>query len=259
MAKMIRLDKFLVDMNRGSRSQIKEAAKKGRIQVNGQVEKKTERKIDPEADQVTFDGVPVAYRTFEYFMLNKPQGVVSATEDNLHKTVIDLLAGDNRSDLFPVGRLDIDTEGLLLLTNDGDLAHRLLAPKKHVDKQYYAKIEGTLPEDGAEQMAAGMTLSDGTEVMPAKLEVLSRGGVLSKDVAPAGGEDSTTEVLLTIREGKFHQVKRMFEALDCKVVFLKRLSMGPLKLDESLLPGEYRRLTDKEIEMLRGKSLETEE
>lgn len=235
MAKTIRLDKFLVEMNRGSRSQIKEAAKKGRILVNGAVEKKTEKKIEPGVDQVMFDGVPVLYRTCEYLMMNKPQGVVSATEDNLHKTVIDLLSGDNRSDLFPVGRLDIDTEGLLLLTNDGDLAHRLLAPKKHVDKQYYAKIEGELPKDCVEQMAAGLTLSDGTEVKPARLELLAE-----------------TEVCLTIQEGKFHQVKRMFEALDCKVTYLKRLSMGTLALDETLKPGEYRPLTPQELNALQG-------
>ena len=147
MAKLIRLDKYLVEMNKGSRSQIKEAAKKGRIQVNGVPEKKTERKIDPDTDQVMFDGAVVSYRALEYIMLYKPQGVISATEDKHHKTVIDLLSGENRSDLFPVGRLDIDTEGLLLLTNDGDLTHRLLAPGKHVDKVYYAKIEGVLPKD----------------------------------------------------------------------------------------------------------------
>lgn len=237
MAKAIRLDKFLVEMDKGSRSQIKGAAKKGRIQVNGQTEKKTERKIDPDTDQVLFDGMPVVYRAFEYYMLNKPQGVVSATEDNLHKTVIDLLDGEKRYDLFPVGRLDIDTEGLLLLTNDGDLAHRLLAPKKHVDKQYYAKVSGSLPEDSASIMAAGMTLSDGTEVRPAKLEIL-------------GTTLSYKEILLTIHEGKFHQVKRMFEALDCKVEYLKRLSMGTLKLDKSLAPGEYRSLTENEVALL---------
>lgn len=237
MAKAIRLDKFLVEMDKGSRSQIKGAAKKGRIQVNGQTEKKTERKIDPDTDQVLFDGMPVVYRAFEYYMLNKPQGVVSATEDNLHKTVINLLDGEKRYDLFPVGRLDIDTEGLLLLTNDGDLAHRLLAPKKHVDKQYYAKVSGSLPEDSASIMAAGMTLSDGTEVRPAKLEIL-------------GTTLSYTEILLTIHEGKFHQVKRMFEALDCKVEYLKRLSMGTLKLDKSLAPGEYRSLTENEVALL---------
>lgn len=244
MGKTIRLDKYLTEMNKGSRSQIKEAAKKGRIQVNGQTEKKTDRKIDPQADQVLLDGKPVAYHAYEYYMLNKPQGVVSATEDRIHKTVIDLLGGEIRRDLFPVGRLDIDTEGLLLLTNDGELAHQLLSPKKHVDKQYYARVAGTLPPDSKEQMAAGMTLSDGTQVMPGELSILT-------PVCECGEVSSETEILLTIREGKFHQVKRMFEALGCQVVFLKRLSMGSLRLDESLRPGEFRKLTEEELEGLK--------
>lgn len=244
MGKTIRLDKYLTEMNKGSRSQIKEAAKKGRIQVNGQTEKKTDRKIDPQADQVLLDGKPVAYHAYEYYMLNKPQGVVSATEDRIHKTVIDLLGGEIRRDLFPVGRLDIDTEGLLLLTNDGELAHQLLSPKKHVDKQYYARVAGTLPPDSKEQIAAGMTLSDGTQVMPGELSILT-------PVCECGEPSSETEILLTIREGKFHQVKRMFEALGCQVVFLKRLSMGSLRLDESLRPGEFRKLTEEELEGLK--------
>lgn len=239
MGKMMRLDKFLTEMNRGSRSQIREAAKKGRIEVNGVPERKTERKIDPESDIVVFDGIRVTYRAFEYYMMNKPQGVVSATEDNLHRTVIDLLGEDKRNDLFPVGRLDIDTEGLLLLTNDGALAHRLLAPKKHVDKCYFARVSGKLPEDAAEQVAGGMTLRDGTEVKPGRLEILSV-------------DAECPEILLTIREGKFHQVKRMSEALGCKVIYLKRLSMGNLRLDENLKPGEYRRLTDRELEALQA-------
>ncbi|MEQ2561845.1 pseudouridine synthase [Ventrimonas sp. CLA-AP-H27] len=237
MAKLMRLDKYLVEMNKGSRTQIKDAAKKGRIQVNGVPEKKTERKIDPETDEVTFDGQAVSYRAMEYIMLYKPQGVISATEDKRHRTVIDLLSGENRSDLFPVGRLDIDTEGLLLLTNDGDLTHRLLAPGKHVDKVYFARIEGKLPETAVEQMAAGLTLTDGTPVMPGKLEILKQW-------------EKGAEILLTIQEGKFHQVKRMFEALGCQVVFLKRLSMGSLKLDPELKPGEYRPLTEEELELL---------
>ena len=244
MGKTIRLDKYLTEMNKGSRSQIKEAAKKGRIQVNGQTEKKTDRKIDPQADQVLLDGKPVAYHAYEYYMLNKPQGVVSATEDRIHKTVIDLLGGEIRRDLFPVGRLDIDTEGLLLLTNDGELAHQLLSPKKHVDKQYYARVAGTLPPDSKEQIAAGMSLSDGTQVMPGELSILT-------PVCECGEVSSETEILLTIREGKFHQVKRMFEALGCQVVFLKRLSMGSLRLDESLRPGEFRKLTEEELEGLK--------
>ena len=256
MAKLIRLDKYLFVMNKGSRTQIKDAAKKGRIQVNGVPEKKTERKIDPETDEVAFDGQPVSYRAMEYIMLYKPQGVISATEDKRHKTVIDLLSGENRSDLFPVGRLDIDTEGLLLQTNDGDLTHRLLAPGKHVDKVYFARIEGVLPETAVEQMAAGLTLTDGTPVMPGKLEILKQWNdeTCTKESetfqdATAGGP-AGAEILLTIQEGKFHQVKRMFEALGCQVVFLKRLSMGSLKLDPKLRPGEYRMLTQEELDLL---------
>jgi len=240
MGKPIRLDKFLVEMNKGSRSQIKEAAKKGRIQVNGQVEKKTERKVDPAAERVLFDGLPVMYQEFEYYMLNKPQGVVSATQDNLHRTVIDLLSAEKRGDLFPVGRLDIDTEGLLLITNDGDLAHRLLSPKKHVDKQYYAKVDGVLPADSIARMAEGLVLTDaeGTKVKPAKLEILKK-------------ETDNNEILLTIQEGKFHQVKRMFEALGCHVTYLKRLSMGALQLDQALAVGEFRKLTEEEVLLLK--------
>lgn len=238
MADMIRLDKFLVEMGIGTRSQIKEAAKKGRIRVDGAVEKKTDRKIDPQTESVTFDGAAVAYVKTEYYMLHKPQGVVSATEDNLHSTVLDLISDRQRSDLFPVGRLDIDTEGLLLITNDGDLAHRLLSPKHHVDKQYYAHVEGQLPADAAKQFQQGIILKDGTATQPAVLEILPQ------------TEDGTNRVLLTIHEGKFHQVKRMFEALECSVVYLKRLSMGSLKLDESLKPGEYRPLTEEEIQLL---------
>ena len=253
MAKPIRLDKFLADMNRGSRSQIREAAKKGRIQINGVTEKKTDSKIDPETDEVVFDGEKVSYHAYEYYMLYKPQGVISATEDRHHKTVIDLLSGENRRDLFPVGRLDIDTEGLLILTNDGDLTHRLLAPGKHVDKQYYAKVSGILPPDAKEQMAKGMTLEDGTEVKPGRLEILRRATSemqVQEQTSDRLDESALSEVLLTIQEGKFHQVKRMFEVLGCRVEYLKRLSMGNLKLDENLAPGEYRRLTDEEIQAL---------
>lgn len=241
MGERIRLDKYLVEMGVGTRSQIKEAAKKGRVRVNGIVEKGTQRKIDPDSEKISFDGKEIFYVKMEYYLLNKPQGVVSATEDKLHKTVVDLIEGRQRKDLFPVGRLDIDTEGLLLITNDGELAHRLLSPRHHVDKQYYGVVEGELPEDAARQFRQGITLSDGTVTMPAQLTKLP-----DSDLAAEG----TTRVLVTIQEGKFHQVKRMFEALGCKVVYLKRLSMGPLKLDRTLKPGEYRALTEEEIKEL---------
>ena len=189
---------------------------------------------------VAVDGQVIAFSSTEYFMLNKPAGVITATLDKKAKTVLDLLDERTRNDLFPVGRLDKDTEGLLLITNDGDLAHRLLAPKKHVDKVYYADIRGVVTDEHVRQFASGLTLSDGTAVMPGELVVL--------DVDSTA---KTSRIRLTIHEGKFHQVKRMFEAVGTEVTYLKRLSMGPLSLDENLLPGEYRRLTDEEINMLK--------
>ena len=228
-------------MGKGTRSQLKEAARKGRIQVNGEVVKKADMKVNPSKDTVVFDGAAVTYVTMEYYMLNKPQGVVSATEDNRYQTVVDLIDDKNRRDLFPVGRLDIDTEGLLIITNDGPLAHRLLAPKKHVDKIYFAICDGAVEDSAVSLFAEGIELPDGLKCLPAKLEILKReereGRVFS-------------EIHLTIREGKFHQVKRMMEAVGCPVVFLKRMTMGPIALDETLKPGEYRPLTEKELEML---------
>jgi len=239
--KGLRLDKYLTEMGEGTRSQIKEMARKGRILVDGIPEKRAERKIDPEQQQVSVDGRPVSYVRYEYYMLNKPQGVVSATEDSRYETVISLIEERKRDDLFPVGRLDIDTEGLLLITNDGDLAHRLLSPKNHVDKVYFARVEGELPPDAKERMEEGLVLSDGTPTMPARLEIRKQG----KGEVPS-------EIHLTIREGKFHQVKRMFETLGCCVIYLKRMSMGSLILDEALKPGEYRPLSEDEILKLKS-------
>ena len=241
MEKEIRLDKYLADMGKGTRSQLKEAARKGRIHVNGEVVKKADMKVKVPGDTVTFDGVPVSYVTMEYYMLNKPQGVVSATEDNRYQTVVDLIDEKNRKDLFPVGRLDIDTEGLLIITNDGPLAHRLLAPKKHVDKVYFAVCDGHVPDSAVKDFAEGILLPDGLKCLPAKLEILKK---TTQDEKPV------TEVHLTIREGKFHQVKRMMEAVGCPVLFLKRLTMGPIVLDPELKTGEYRPLTEKELELL---------
>ena len=198
MGEKIRLDKYLAEMGLGTRSQIKEAARKGRIRVNGVTEKGAEKKIDPDSDTVLFDGQEITYVRMEYYLLNKPQGVVSATEDTLHKTVLDLIDGKRKKELFPVGRLDIDTEGLLLITNDGDLAHRLLSPRHHVDKVYYAVVDGELPEDAPQQFKKGITLEDGMVTMPAGLEIKEAG-------------KGTAQVLVTIQEGKFHQVKRMFQ------------------------------------------------
>lgn len=241
MEKEIRLDKFLADMGKGTRSQLKEAVRKGRIRVNGELVKKPDMKVKIPEDTVVLDGIPVSYITTEYYMLYKPQGVVSATEDKRYQTVVDLIDEKNRKDLFPVGRLDIDTEGLLLITNDGPLAHRLLAPKKHVDKIYYALCEGHVPDSAVSEFAAGILLPDGLKCLPAVLKILER---------TEEGGNPVTKVELTIREGKFHQVKRMMEAAGCPVKFLKRLTMGPLVLDKSLTPGQYRSLTDKELELL---------
>ncbi len=239
--KEMRLDKYLTEMGEGTRSQIKEIARKGRVSVDGIPEKRADRKIHPELNQVTVDGRPVSYVRYEYYMLNKPQGVVSATEDSRYETVISLIADRKRNDLFPVGRLDIDTEGLLLITNDGDMAHQLLSPKKHVDKVYFARVQGELPLDAKKRLEEGLVLSDGTATMPAYLEILER-----------EKEDGLSQILLTIREGKFHQVKRMLEVLGCCVVYLKRMSMGSLALDEKLKPGEYRPLTEEEIRKLKN-------
>lgn len=237
----MRLDKFLVEMKKGSRSEVKKLIKSGRVTVDGRTVREPEQKFDPERAQISLDGQTVSYAFFEYFMLNKPQGVVSATEDRRFQTVVDLIGDARRKDLFPAGRLDIDTEGLLLITNDGQLAHQLLSPKKHVDKVYFARVEGILPSDVKEQFAKGLTLDGEVKTLPAQLELLKEGPV--------------SEVRLTIHEGKFHQVKRMFEAVGCRVIYLKRLSMGSLVLDETLAPGEYRRLTDDELRALKGEEV----
>lgn len=231
--KAIRLDKYLADMQQGSRSEIKELIRKGRITVDAEVVKRPEEKVYPGKSIVEADGVKVGYTHFEYYMLNKPAGVVSATEDNTCKTVVECIASRKRRDLFPVGRLDKDTEGLLIITNDGELAHRLLSPKRHIDKVYYAVIDGNFTKEMADRIENGIELSDFT-AMPAKVRVIS-------------GSEERSEIEITVQEGKFHQVKRMFLAVGRTVTYLKRLSMGGLLLDESLKPGEYRELTDNEL------------
>ena len=245
MEKAIRLDKYLADMGKGTRTELKEMIRKGRIKVNGEVVKKPETKIRKGEDTILLDNVPVEYVELEYYLLNKPQGVISATEDRRRETVVDLIDEKQRKDLFPVGRLDIDTEGLLLITNDGALAHRLLAPGHHGDKVYEARCKGLVPDDAVQKVRDGMELSDGLSCMPAELEILER-----KAGDPETGTEAESLVSLTLHEGKFHQVKRMMEEVGCPVVHLKRLSMGPLKLDATLKPGEYRKLTDKERELL---------
>lgn len=232
----IRLDKYLADMGIGTRSEVKKAVTKGLVQVNGRTERRPEYKADTEHDQIYFQGMPVQYEEYEYYMLHKPAGVISASEDRKEMTVIDLITDHQRKDLFPVGRLDRDTEGLLLITNDGELAHRLLSPKKHVDKVYYARIRGRVTEADVMRFREGVDIGEDTLTLPAELKILT------------SGEES--EIELTIREGKFHQVKRMFQAVEKEVTYLKRLKMGPLVLDDTLKPGEYRKLTKEEREEL---------
>jgi 16S rRNA pseudouridine516 synthase len=235
--KQMRLDKYLAEMSVGSRSQVKQMIKKGRIFVNGALAKKPELKVSPGEDLVEADGRPVAFVSEEYIMLHKPAGVVSATKDLHDKTVLDLLKDQNRKDIFPEGRLDKDTEGLLLMTNDGELAHKLLSPSKHVDKTYYAKIQGQVTKEDQEKFQQGLDIGEKKKTLPADLVILSSGEI--------------SEIEITIREGKFHQIKRMFEAVDKKVIYLKRISFGSLMLDSDLKPGEYRNLTEEEIHRLK--------
>jgi 16S rRNA pseudouridine516 synthase len=234
----MRLDKYLSDMGVGTRSELKKEIKKGAVSVDGTVVKDPGCSVTADS-RVTFRGTEIAYEEFVYYMLNKPAGIISASEDGREPTVVDLIAEPKRKDLFPVGRLDRDTEGLLLITNDGALSHRLLSPKHHVDKVYYAELSGILNESHAEEFSSGITLPDGLECLPADLKILS--------VSP---EDNASEAEITVREGKFHQVKRMFSAIGAEVTYLKRLSMGTLRLDPALAPGEYRRLTSDEITSL---------
>ena len=237
MSKKQRIDKVLSNLGYGSRSELKKICKNGLVKVNGKVINNPVVQVDVENDEIIFDGEKVTYKEFIYLMLNKPDGYISATFDKRDPIVLDLI---DKEDLvfepFPVGRLDKDTEGLLVLTNDGQLAHRVLSPKKHVPKTYYAKIEGVVTEDDIKAFAKGVTLDDGYETMPAELVILK--------------SDEISEIELTIHEGKFHQVKRMFESVDKKVIYLKRLSMGKLQLDKNLALGEYRELTDEEIKMI---------
>jgi len=244
MKKGIRLDKMLGHMGFGTRSELKKAVKAGRVTVDGAVVKDSGLPIDPARQTVAWDGEPVAYRETVYLMLNKPQGVISATEDTRDRTVVDLLRAEDRVlQPFPVGRLDKDTEGLLLLTNDGQLAHELLSPRKHVDKTYEAVVRGAVDEVDKRAFRQGVTLDDGYVTMPAELTVLA--------CEERGGE-WRSHISLVIREGKFHQVKRMFAAVGKQVLHLKRTAMGPLRLDESLPPGVYRALTDGEVEALKA-------
>ena len=229
--KMLRLDKFLCDAKIGSRSQIKGYLKQGFVKVNGEIIKRPEHKVDEEKDQVFFQGKEITYKKYVYYMLNKPKGVVSSTKDPRFLTVTGLLKDTGYDGLFPIGRLDKDTEGLLLMTNDGNLAHNLLSPKKHVGKIYYAKLAGPLTEEKRKELENGVDIGEGTLTLPAKVEQVTE-----------------TSIHLTITEGKYHQIKRMLWAVGNEVVYLKRIAMGGIVLDESLPVGKYRELTEEEME-----------
>lgn len=225
----MRLDKYLAQMGAGTRSELKKAIRAGRVTVNGVPVKDASAHVREE-DEICLGGQKIAYEQYVYYMMNKPAGVISATDDPRQRTVLDLIEGQQRKGLFPVGRLDKDTEGLLLITNDGELAHRLLSPKHHVDKVYFARLDGPVGMAECRLFGEGLKVDETLTAMPADLQILG----------------PQSEVKVTIREGKFHQVKRMFAAVGREVLYLKRLSMGPLTLDESLAPGAYRRLTQEE-------------
>ncbi len=235
----MRLDKLLANMGYGSRKEVKALLKQKAVRVDDEIVKDSSLHVDPTKQNITVFGDRVEYVEFIYLMMHKPQGVISATEDKYDRTVLDLLDPlDQHFEPFPVGRLDKDTEGLLLITNDGQLAHNLLSPKKHVPKWYYAKIDGKVTEADIEAFKHGVTLDDGYHTKPGELKIL------------VSGEQS--EIELMIQEGKFHQVKRMFEAVGKKVTYLKRLSMGSLELDPKLPIGEYRHLSEEELEALKN-------
>lgn len=237
----IRLDKFLAEMGIGTRTEVKKLIKAKQITINGEIVTKPEIKVAETSDVVTCQGKVICYQAYEYYLFHKPAGCVTATEDAVHKTVMDYLADTKRGDLFPVGRLDIDTEGLLLITNDGALAHELLSPAKHVPKTYYAKINGKVTDEDVKLFAEGLDIKEDKLTKPAVLTILE--------------SDDISEITLTITEGKFHQVKLMFEAVGKKVIYLKRISMGPLLLPDDLAPGAYRALTEQEIRQLKNQNI----
>lgn len=233
---MIRLDKFLSEMSGWTRSEVKKIVRTGSVTVDGNEVKKPETKIDEKLSIVSVDGRQIKYNKYEYYMLNKPKGFVSATTDREHKTVVDIISSSEKKDLFPVGRLDIDTEGLLLITNDGELAHRLLAPKNHVEKTYYVEVSGILDDVDVDAVEKCLDIGEEKNTIPAKMEILKT------DI-----QNNISSCYLTIHEGKFHQVKRMMKKLGKTVTYLKRVSMGSLILDSKLKKGNYRKLTEQEI------------
>lgn len=237
---MMRLDRILTEMGAGSRQEVKKLIRKGQVSVDGEVIKKPEAKVAEKTARIRCLDISYWYEPYVYYMLHKPAGVVSATEDPKERTVLDLMENPVRKDIFPVGRLDKDTEGLLLLTNDGELAHRLLSPKKHVDKTYEAVISGIVTEEDVDAFASGVDIGDDTMTLPAKLEI-----------GKTDPEQNYSEISITIQEGRYHQIKRMFEAVGKRVVYLKRIRMGSLMLDPTLPKGASRRLTEEEIDALK--------
>lgn len=241
----MRLDKFLADVGLGSRKEVKALIKKGHIKVNDQTIKSDKFQVDEWKDQVTYEGEQFIYQKDFYYILNKPAGVISATQDNYDQTVLDLFDDTSyREDLFPVGRLDKDTEGLLVVTNDGGLAHRLLSPKKHVEKEYFAEVNGIMTEADVQAFSQELTIDGGEETRPAQLSIVS-----------VNSEDETSVIHLILHEGKFHQVKRMVKAVGKEVTYLKRIRMGNFLLPEDLALGEYRPMTAEEVKQLEGKEM----
>lgn len=236
---MERLDKILANSGYGSRKDVKKLIKSGLIEVDGEKVKSSNIQVDVNKNKIIIKGEPLIYKKYIYLMMNKPDGVVSATFDNFDETVVDLLEEYHASfNPFPVGRLDKDTVGLLILTNDGELNHRMISPKWHVDKVYYAEINKAVDDDDIKAFKEGIEIDDGYKCMPAKLSILS-------------ADSNGSRVMVTIQEGKFHQVKRMFLARNKEVVYLKRVSFGPIQLDESIEEGTYRELTEEELRILK--------
>ena len=230
----MRIDKFLSEMQIATRKECKKLIKAGRVRRNDTVMRDVADKINPVSDKIYVDDTEIVYEKYQYIMLHKPAGCVTATEDEFQKTVMDYLPKERRKGLSPVGRLDKDTEGLLLITDDGELNHNLLSPKKHVAKTYFVRVDGRITEKEQQSFAEGLDIGEKKNTAPAKLETLT-----------------SIEAFVTITEGKFHQIKRMFEAVGMHVLYLKRISMGTLKLDDSLQPGEWRVLTEQEIKELK--------
>lgn len=240
---MERLDKVLANLGYGSRKEVKALVKNGEVEIDGALIKDSSMVIDPEKSKIKVRGEEINYRKYIYLMMNKPEGAVSATFDKYDETVIDLIDDEYKVfNPFPVGRLDKDTVGLLLITNDGELNHKLISPKWHVDKVYYAEIDKAAGEEDVEAFKKGIILDDGYKCMPAKLEILN-------------ANEHGSEVKVTIQEGKFHQVKRMFNSVNKNVVYLKRISFGPLKLDETLEEGQSRELSNEELEVLKNTNM----